>query len=93
MGKVTGFLEHRREDTPYRPVEERLRDWHEVQADPPPQQVREQQPRRARADDADLGLHSLSRRAAFCFMMSGRTSGLIGSFSNSATQRTGSITG
>ena len=42
MGKITGFLEHRREDTPYRPVEERLRDWHEVQADPPPQQVREQ---------------------------------------------------
>jgi glutamate synthase (NADPH/NADH) small chain len=42
MGKVTGFLEHRREDTPYRPVEERLRDWREVQADPPPEQVRTQ---------------------------------------------------
>ena len=42
MGRVTGFLEHRREDTPYRPVEERLRDWREVQADPPAQQVREQ---------------------------------------------------
>ncbi len=42
MGKLTGFLEHRREDTPYRPVEERLRDWREVQADPPLEQVREQ---------------------------------------------------
>src|SRR3990172_3099766 len=42
MGRVTGFLEHRREDTPYRPPEERLRDWREVQADPPAQQVREQ---------------------------------------------------
>jgi glutamate synthase (NADPH/NADH) small chain len=42
MGKVTGFLEHAREDTPYRPVEERLRDWREVQAEPPARQVREQ---------------------------------------------------
>jgi glutamate synthase (NADPH/NADH) small chain len=42
MGKVTGFLEYRREDTPHRPVEERLRDWREVQADPPPERVREQ---------------------------------------------------
>jgi len=42
MGKVTGFLEYDREDTPYRPVEERVRDWHEVQADPPIEQVRTQ---------------------------------------------------
>jgi glutamate synthase (NADPH/NADH) small chain len=33
MGKPTGFLEQRRAPTPVRPVEERLRDWHEVQAD------------------------------------------------------------
>jgi glutamate synthase (NADPH/NADH) small chain len=33
MGKPTGFLEERRAPTPVRPVEERLRDWHEVQAD------------------------------------------------------------
>jgi glutamate synthase (NADPH/NADH) small chain len=33
MGKPTGFVEHRREPTPMRPVAERLRDWHEVQAD------------------------------------------------------------
>jgi glutamate synthase (NADPH/NADH) small chain len=42
MGRVTGFLEHRRAETPYRPVQERLRDWREVQADPPGEQVREQ---------------------------------------------------
>ena len=42
MGKVTGFLEYDRVDTPLRPVEERLRDWHEVQLDPPPEAVRTQ---------------------------------------------------
>jgi glutamate synthase (NADPH/NADH) small chain len=42
MGKVTGFLEQGRSDTPHRPVEERLRDWHEVQLDPPPEQVKTQ---------------------------------------------------
>jgi glutamate synthase (NADPH/NADH) small chain len=42
MGKVTGFLERGREDTPFRPVAERLRDWHEVQADPPIETVRAQ---------------------------------------------------
>ncbi len=42
MGKPTGFLEHGRENTPYRPVEERLRDWNEVQADPPVEQVQRQ---------------------------------------------------
>ncbi len=42
MGKVTGFLEHGREDTPHRPVEQRLRDWHEVQLDPPIEAVQKQ---------------------------------------------------
>lgn len=42
MAKVTGFLEHEREDTPYRPVEQRLLDWREVQTDPPPDTVRTQ---------------------------------------------------
>jgi glutamate synthase (NADPH/NADH) small chain len=42
MGKVTGFIEFGRENTPHRPVEERLRDWHEVQLDPSPEQVRKQ---------------------------------------------------
>jgi len=31
MGKVTGFLEYGREPTPHRPVEERVKDWREVQ--------------------------------------------------------------
>jgi glutamate synthase (NADPH/NADH) small chain len=42
MGKVTGFLEYGREDTPYRPVEERVRDWKEVQEDPPVEAVQKQ---------------------------------------------------
>ncbi len=42
MAKVTGFLEFGRENTPHRPVEERLRDWHEVQLDPSPEQVKKQ---------------------------------------------------
>jgi glutamate synthase (NADPH/NADH) small chain len=42
MGKATGFLEFRRADTPYRPVEERLRDWREVQTDPAIEDVRVQ---------------------------------------------------
>jgi len=42
MGKVTGFVEYAREDTPCRPVEERLRDWHEVQQDPPVETVQRQ---------------------------------------------------
>jgi glutamate synthase (NADPH/NADH) small chain len=42
MGKVTGFLEHGRSDTPLRPVQERLHDWHEVQLDPAPEAVRTQ---------------------------------------------------
>ncbi|MCZ6462829.1 MAG: glutamate synthase subunit beta [Proteobacteria bacterium] len=42
MAKPTGFLEYGREDTPYRPVEERLRDWNEVQADAPIERVKAQ---------------------------------------------------
>ncbi len=42
MAKVTGFLEFGRKDTPQRPVEERVRDWHEVQLDPSPEEVRTQ---------------------------------------------------
>jgi glutamate synthase (NADPH/NADH) small chain len=42
MAKITGFLEYPRKDTPYRPVEERIRDWHEVQQDPPIEAVRRQ---------------------------------------------------
>ncbi|NNL66960.1 MAG: glutamate synthase subunit beta [Myxococcales bacterium] len=42
MGKITGFLEEGRKDTPYRPVEERLADWKEVQQDPPVEQVKAQ---------------------------------------------------
>ena len=38
MGKITGFMEVGRSKQPYRPVEERLHDWHQVmapwQADP-----------------------------------------------------------
>ena len=30
MGKITGFLEYEREKQPYRPVKERLKDWHQV---------------------------------------------------------------
>ncbi|HEV8676536.1 MAG TPA: glutamate synthase subunit beta [Methylomirabilota bacterium] len=30
MGKVTGFVEFKREKQPYRPVEERIRDWKQV---------------------------------------------------------------
>ena len=32
MGKVSGFLEFKRDKQPYRPVEERLRDWRQVMA-------------------------------------------------------------
>src|SRR4029453_13592295 len=30
MGKVTGFIEFKRDKQPYRPVEERVRDWRQV---------------------------------------------------------------
>ncbi len=42
MGKITGFLEYGREGAPARPVEERVRDWHEVQEDVPPERSRVQ---------------------------------------------------
>jgi glutamate synthase (NADPH/NADH) small chain len=42
MGKPSGFIEHRREPIPHRPVEERLRDWREVQADFSEEQARTQ---------------------------------------------------
>ncbi|MCH2172408.1 glutamate synthase subunit beta [Myxococcota bacterium] len=42
MGKVTGFLEYERVDTPYRDVEERVNDWSEVQVGPSMESVRTQ---------------------------------------------------
>ena len=42
MGKVTGFLEESRLATPQRPVEERVRDWHEVQENFTAEQARKQ---------------------------------------------------
>jgi glutamate synthase (NADPH/NADH) small chain len=42
MGKVTGFLEIKREMAPRRPVEERLRDWRQVYHDPNDQLVQSQ---------------------------------------------------
>jgi glutamate synthase (NADPH/NADH) small chain len=42
MGKATGFIEIQRSGQPYRPVHERVRDWHEVMAPYPVAVVREQ---------------------------------------------------
>ncbi len=42
MGKATGFLEYAREDTRYRPVRARVRDWSCVQLDSPAEQVKRQ---------------------------------------------------
>jgi glutamate synthase (NADPH/NADH) small chain len=42
MGDVRGFLKHKRESTPYRPVEERLRDWRCVQEDFPEEKTQSQ---------------------------------------------------
>jgi glutamate synthase (NADPH/NADH) small chain len=42
MGKVTGFLEHGREDAVHRPVEDRVGDWREVQCDFTPEQATKQ---------------------------------------------------
>ena len=42
MGKVTGFMEVARDPQPYRPVAERLLDWHQVMAAWPPQSLRDQ---------------------------------------------------
>jgi glutamate synthase (NADPH) small chain len=42
MGKPTGFIEIGRRKAPYRPVHERVRDWHEVMLVYPDAHVREQ---------------------------------------------------
>jgi glutamate synthase (NADPH/NADH) small chain len=42
MGKVTGFLEIKRELAPRRPVEERIQDWRQVYRDPEDQLVQDQ---------------------------------------------------
>ena len=42
MGDIRGFLKHQREDAGYRPVEERLKDWKEVQQDLDPEKTRAQ---------------------------------------------------
>lgn len=42
MGDPRGFLKYGRENTPYRPVEERLEDWRVVQQDFPVEKSREQ---------------------------------------------------
>ena len=42
MGKVTGFLEFKRDKQPYRPVGERLRDWQQVMRPWPTEQLQRQ---------------------------------------------------
>ncbi len=42
MGKITGFLEIERELPSRRPIEERLRDWHELEGKLPEEQLRAQ---------------------------------------------------
>jgi glutamate synthase (NADPH/NADH) small chain len=42
MGKVTGFIEFKRDKQPYRPVEERLRDWRQVMRPWPTEQLQKQ---------------------------------------------------
>jgi glutamate synthase (NADPH/NADH) small chain len=42
MGKVTGFIEFKRDKQPYRPVAERLRDWKQVMLPWPVDQLRTQ---------------------------------------------------
>ena len=42
MGKVTGFIEFRREKQPYRPVKKRLRDWNQVMEPWPVEPLKEQ---------------------------------------------------
>ncbi|HEX6079090.1 MAG TPA: glutamate synthase subunit beta [Methylomirabilota bacterium] len=42
MGKVTGFLEFKRDKQPYRPVEERVRDWKQVMLPWPEEGLRKQ---------------------------------------------------
>ena len=42
MGKTTGFIEIQRQKQPYRPVRERVHDWHEVYLPYPDGELREQ---------------------------------------------------
>ena len=42
MGKVTGFIEFKRDKQPYRPVEERVRDWKQVMLPWPGEGLRKQ---------------------------------------------------
>jgi len=42
MGKITGFMEYKRVKQPYRPVEERVKDWHQVMAPWPVEPLKEQ---------------------------------------------------
>ena len=42
MGKVTGFIEFKRDKQPYRPVEERVRDWKQVMLPWPDEALRKQ---------------------------------------------------
>jgi glutamate synthase (NADPH/NADH) small chain len=42
MGKITGFLEYEREKQPYRPVNERLDDWHQVMQRWPDESLKKQ---------------------------------------------------
>lgn len=42
MGKITGFLEFKRVKQPYRPVKERVKDWHQVMAPWPVEPLKEQ---------------------------------------------------
>ena len=42
MGKVTGFIEFKRDKQPYRPVEERVRDWKQVMLPWPADTLRKQ---------------------------------------------------
>ena len=42
MGKPTGFIEFKREKQPYRPVEERIRDWQQVMLPWPTETLRRQ---------------------------------------------------
>ena len=42
MGKATGFIEIQRQKQPYRPVRERVHDWHEVYLPYPENELREQ---------------------------------------------------
>lgn len=42
MGKITGFMEHKRAKQPYRPVEKRVKDWNQVMSPWPVAPLREQ---------------------------------------------------